>query len=459
MRYNTIDCKEKNRMNLGKENEQIEFKESTSELSDALIDITAILNKHNCGTLYFGVKNNGDVCGMQVGDSTIRDISRKVFEKIKPQIFPTINEECLNEKQVIVVSFSGSANPYSCDGEYYKRVGDESRELSPSDLVEYILNENYARWEKQSSDCTIDDINEDLLKSFYEKAVESKRIIAVPYDKISILSKLNLLSSDNIHLNNAGKILFSNKKPILLKLAIFATEEKRTFIDMKQIFGNIFELIDEAEAYVKKNINWSASFDGFERIDIPEIPLEALREIIVNSFAHANYIGTSKNEIDIHPGRIAIYNPGSFPDGLIPEDFINKDISSKVRNEIICDVLYKCKAIESWATGFKKVYRLCEKNHIKLSYEKEYDGFWFFFFRNSNVTINDSINVTINGLTELEQIILKEISNNSKITRDALSSKTGRSSRHIQRALDTLKGKGYIKRIGSNKTGSWEVLK
>ena len=61
MRYNTIDCKEKNRMNLGKENEQIKFKESTSELSDALIDITAILNKHNCGALYFGVKNNGDV--------------------------------------------------------------------------------------------------------------------------------------------------------------------------------------------------------------------------------------------------------------------------------------------------------------------------------------------------------------------------------------------------------------
>ena len=84
---------------------------------------------------------------MQVGESTIRDISRKVFEKIKPQIFPTINEECLDEKRVIVVSFSGSASPYSCDGRYYKRVGDESRELSPSDLIEHILNENYTRWE------------------------------------------------------------------------------------------------------------------------------------------------------------------------------------------------------------------------------------------------------------------------------------------------------------------------
>lgn len=60
---------------------------------------------------------------------------------------------------------------------------------------------------------------------------------------------------------------------------------------------------------------------------------------------------------------------------------------------------------------------------------------------------------------ENEQIILKEISYNSKVTRDGLSSKTGRSSRHIQRALDTLKDKGYIKRVGSNKIGYWEALK
>lgn len=60
---------------------------------------------------------------------------------------------------------------------------------------------------------------------------------------------------------------------------------------------------------------------------------------------------------------------------------------------------------------------------------------------------------------ENEQIILKEINNNSKVTRDDLSSKTGRSSRHIQRALDTLKDKWYIKRVGANKNGYWEVVK
>ena len=39
---------------------------------------------------------------------------------------------------------------------------------------------------------------------------------------------------------------------------------------------------------------------------IPEIPMEALREIIVNSFAHADYRGLSENEIDITPTQVEI---------------------------------------------------------------------------------------------------------------------------------------------------------
>lgn len=42
-------------MNLGKETERIEFKKSTSELKQAMNSISAILNKHGEGILYFGV--------------------------------------------------------------------------------------------------------------------------------------------------------------------------------------------------------------------------------------------------------------------------------------------------------------------------------------------------------------------------------------------------------------------
>ncbi len=309
------------------------------------------------------------------------------------------------------------------------------------------------------SDCTIKDIAHDTLELFYRKAVKIKRLPEIEFDEKLLLNKLGLLYDDDIHLNNAGKMLFSNKKPIVLKMAVFATNEKKTFIDMNQIEGNIFELIDAAEQYVKKNIKWSVEIIGFERVEKPEVPIEALREIIVNSFAHANYIGTSRHEIDIHPDRISIYNPGSFPDGLIPEDFKAKNISSKIRNEIICNVLFRCGEIEAWSTGLRKVFDLCEENHTKISYEKEYDGFWFFFIRNDTTIIpeNITINSSVVDLTELEKQILAEIQKNPRINREQLSQITGRTSRHLQRVFDDLKAKHLIERIGSTKGGYWKI--
>ena len=83
-------------MNLGKETEMLEFKKTTGEMKEAMVSIVAILNKHGVGTLYFGVKPNGDVTGQDVSESTLRDVSRAVYESIKPQIYPAIKEEILD---------------------------------------------------------------------------------------------------------------------------------------------------------------------------------------------------------------------------------------------------------------------------------------------------------------------------------------------------------------------------
>ena len=78
----------------------------------------------------------------------------------------------------------------------------------------------------------------------------------------------------------------------------------------KQLRGNIFECIDEAVKYVTNNIRWKAEIRGMERIETPEIPVEAFREIIINSFAHMKVNPASSNEIYITPTRVHIYNPG-----------------------------------------------------------------------------------------------------------------------------------------------------
>ena len=43
-------------INIGSETEQIEYKKSIGELKEAMFSIVAILNKHQKGELYFGVK-------------------------------------------------------------------------------------------------------------------------------------------------------------------------------------------------------------------------------------------------------------------------------------------------------------------------------------------------------------------------------------------------------------------
>ena len=64
------------------------------------------------------MKPNGDVIGQDVSESSLRDVSRTVYESIKPQIYPAIEEVTLDSKHLIKVEFSGENAPYSAAGRY-----------------------------------------------------------------------------------------------------------------------------------------------------------------------------------------------------------------------------------------------------------------------------------------------------------------------------------------------------
>ena len=131
-------------MNIGKETEQIEFKKSTGELKEGVISIASMLNKHGSCELYFGVKNDGDAIGQQIGNDTLREISQAIANFIKPQIIPSISFELVGTNNIIKVSVLGSERPYSAYGKYYLRSADEDREISPSLLREMMFSGNSA---------------------------------------------------------------------------------------------------------------------------------------------------------------------------------------------------------------------------------------------------------------------------------------------------------------------------
>ncbi len=451
-------------VNLGKETETIEFKKTTGEIKEGMVSISSILNKHKVGTLFFGVKPNGNVTGQDVSESSLRDVSRAIYESIRPQIYPVITEEVLDGKHVIKVEFNGNDVPYSAYGRYYLRTADEDREVSPAELKQFfVANEYKEKWENSKSKTLKKDIDKKAIKIFCDKAIAAGRMLAGKYTPSTVIDKYGLASDE--HLTNAGNVLFGGKGPIALKAAIFATDEKLTFLDMQLYEDNIINLLNIAEQYITKNIHWGSEIIGMERIEIPEIPVEVIREALANSFAHSVYNSSTYHEICIYPSKVTIYSPGTYASPYKPEEYIKKNLQSSIRNEKIAKLLFLSKSIEQFGSGFKRINSLCKDAKIRFSYVIDELGFTLVIHRKSinalsnrktNVTENVTENVTLN---KMEILVYQLLSTNPHFTREELAYKTSKTVRTVQRTLNSLREKEYIKRIGSDKTGRWDILK
>lgn len=438
-------------MNIGKENEYMEFKTSTGELSDGLNSISAILNKHSKGTLYFGVKNNGDVCGQQIGKETLRDISSHISSHVSPKCFFEINLRNTPEGlEFIEVVFSGLRTPYSSYGRYYLRFHDEDRQMDNETLRDYYLSQkvDYSQWEAASSFKVLKTADELLLKQYIERGKSKGRIKFNYTSKDKVLSRLGLLY-DSKTLNNAGNVLFSKDAPVRIKLVQFATDTRLTILNANPYEGNIFECIDAAMDFYKKNIGWRLEMDGdVRRKEIPEIPLEAIREIIVNAFSHGNYNASTDFELAIYSDRVSIYSPGFFPKPYTPEQFASRGIEPIPLNNIITKTLFRDGTVEEASTGFERTFDYCKQFSIDYEHEETVNGFRFTFFREKRNNMK---------VSEREREVLSLIEKNSRMTVDEMATHMQISKRTVQRSIKLLKDTGMLERVGSDKNGKWQV--
>ena len=166
-----------------KETENVELKKSTSELKEAVISISSILNKHGKGILYFGIKDDGTIIGQQVGNLTLKDISRAISDHIDPKIFPDIKVEKIDSKDCIKVEFSGHEALYSAFGRFYMRTGDEDRKLSVSEIRRLIEKKSHYvyPWGAEISDTPMSCVDVSTLRRFIKRGNEVGRI-SFPYD-------------------------------------------------------------------------------------------------------------------------------------------------------------------------------------------------------------------------------------------------------------------------------------
>jgi ATP-dependent DNA helicase RecG len=293
--------------------------------------------------------------------------------------------------------FEGDEPPYFSYGRAFIRVADESKQLMPAELEKFFKKklEQTSTWDSSPSGKSVEDINTNALRSYMKSANTCGRLEYRFTSRDDILARLELV--DSTGLANAAIAMFGKRANAEIQMAIFATDVKHTFIDIDRKRGTIPEMVDAGEMYIRRNIRWRVIRDGSPaRTEVPEIPLAAVREALLNSFAHRDWRIPQTNEIAIYSNRIEIYNPGTFPEGFTPQDFINGKGKSIRRNPLLAQIMYYSKDIEGFGTGLHNIATECKAAGVRYGFELEKLGFSVIFYRpdiQANETGADNINL------------------------------------------------------------------
>ena len=438
------------------ESETLELKRSTAELGEALKSIAAMLNKHQQGELYFGLKDNGDVIGQDVSAKTLRDLSQSIHQHIEPKIFPKIGRVEIEGKDCVRVQFEGSQVPYFCDGRAYVRVADQNRQISPHELERLFGIRSSKKWESESSRRKPKEANARTIHMFMREAREAKRINFTYQNAPSTLQKLGLVK--NGRLLRAAEALFCNENILEIQAAIFAGTDKLTFLDIQSFKGNLFTLLDRGEDYLREHMSWRVEFGQMRRKEIPEVPIKAIREALVNSLVHRDYTNAKSNEIAIYKDRIEIYNPGEFLPSISPQEYANGEGESILRNTLIAETVYKTGRSERWGSGFKRIYDECKAAGVQVEFKPVATGFVVVFWRREGFG-STTPNTTPKTTPKTDERMLELLGAEPTLSKENLAARLKLSLAGIKYHIKKMNKEGLIRWVGPTKGGHWEVIK
>src|SRR5205807_5012665 len=153
----------------------------------------------------------------------------------------------------------------------------------------------------------------------------------------------------------------------------FRGTTKDEFLDQRQLTGHAFELLREADLFLRRHLPVAGRFEPgvFERQDEPLFPPLALREALVNALCHRDYsIPGGAVSIAIFDDCLEISSTGLLPFGLTVAD-LKRNHQSQPRNPLLANVFYLRGLIERWGRGTQKIVELCvQAGHPEPEFEE-----------------------------------------------------------------------------------------
>ena len=425
----------------------LEFKERYTSKIDR--DIVALTNSKG-GYILLGIDDNGKITGEKLTNPMKAEI-HSLARNCEPRI--ELGKIVKMDQVVVIEVPEGKEKPYSCSSGYFRRLDAMTQKMTQQEVRAVFRKAIDTAFEDiPCPDFQLEDISIKKIKAFL---AETKTSYKVNKDNFTaFLASLSIYKGEGI--NNAGALMFASDVCRFVPyseiiLAAFKGMDKTLIYDRKDVGNDLLTQLKESIEFIKKHLNVRSEIRDFDRFDIFEIPLDALREAVVNAIVHRDYSmkGTSIY-LRIFDDRIEIENPGGLPRGITKENFGKTSIR---RNPIIADLFHRMDKMERLGSGIERMRGLMRDADLKAPVFESENFFRAVFFRDEKY----SLKTGQKSSQKSSQKILDYIKSNPKITIKEMAENLNISDRSIKKHLTNLRNQEKIRRIGPDKGGYWEI--
>ena len=349
--------------------------------------LSSFSNQDDGGTIVFGIDEEQGY--KEVGVYDAQDIQKKINEQclqMEPVVRPLITVVEKDGKNFVSAEIPGvdlSDRPCFYKGRgrlkgSYTRIGDSDEPMTEYEVYSYeAYRKKYQDDIREIPRVTLKSLDSETLAHYIELLKQGKPRLASLTDE-NIYELMSVLKNQAVTLS--ATLLFSPyPQAYFPQLCITAVVVPGTevgtlgqmgerFLDNQRIEGNISEMLNEAIAFVKRNMRTKTIIDANtgQRIDRTDYPIPAIRETIINALVHRDYsIHTEGMPIQIimFDDRIEIHNPGGLY-GRIRIDQLGK-VQPDTRNPVLASALETLGITENRYSGIPTIRMEMEKYNLK----------------------------------------------------------------------------------------------
>lgn len=315
-------------------------------------EIVAFANTEG-GELYIGIKDDGTVVGVKNTDDAMTRLSNVAHDTILPNIMPFIQIRTIEMegKDVVKANISvGSERPYYLAKEgltskgVFVRRGSACIPLSEAGIREMIMETTGKSYEERRS------LNQELTFDTLKAEMASMNL---EFGEVQ-MKTLRLIGSDGLYTNLA--LLLSDQCTHTIKVAVFQGKDNAVFRERQEFSGSLLKQLREVYHFLDFYNRTEATFSGLKRIDKRDYPEEALREALLNSIIHRDYLFSASTIINMYEDHVEFISLGGLVSGInMNSIFLG---ASQSRNPNLQAVFYRLELVESYGTGIRKIMRL-----------------------------------------------------------------------------------------------------